>query len=123
MPGLLQKFVCESDGDVNLQHALAIPFTWEKSATHYSVSQNDRGEDVLTLYWSAPRDDATFPLPYRLTVENVFYFVKSWLDDEKRARGNGQGGDGSDVPGWRIELCLRDYVVLTVAACYNYYSK
>ena len=39
MPGLLNAFHINSDGEANLKLALAIPLTWDSKISHFATSK------------------------------------------------------------------------------------
>lgn len=134
MSGLLETLVIESDGEANLKLALAIPLTWDSKISHFAMSKDGCGRDVLHLFWT-DKSNATKPgryekvertptqLPFVIdTPEKLYSFVHSWLTDKGREFGH-QSGDGSDVKGWRVEKTSDFYEVCSVTARWNYYSK
>ena len=134
MPGLCEKFVVESDGEENLRHAIAIPMAWHRHVTHFAASQTAKGHDCLHLYWTDKSDAKdeqhrriereVHLLLYELVdAESVFQFVRGWLNAKGRDYGPMNGGDGSDVKGYRVEITNDFYEVMTITARYNYYSK
>jgi hypothetical protein len=134
MPGLCETFVVESDGEKNLQLAVAIPMTWHRHATHFAISKLANGSDCLHLYWTDRSDakDENFRrverdvqrLPYELgDPDAAFQFIRGWLTAKDRDFGPESGGDGSDVKGFRVEITNDFYEVMSVTARYNYYSK
>jgi hypothetical protein len=134
MPGLVDKLVVVSDGDDNLQHTVAIPFSKNRSITHFAASSTPEGSDCLHLYWIDKSDakDESYNrivrelhlLPYELAdADAVFQFVKGWLAAKGREYGPSESGDGTNVKGWQVEVTNDFYEVMTVTARWNYYGK
>jgi hypothetical protein len=137
MSGLIETMKVSSDTARNLKLALAIPLEWNRKVSHYAVSKDERGADVLHLYWtdkSEDRDPKTFkaierdvqkvPFTPLDTDEKVFNFVQSWLAQADHGEDPMSDGDGSSNKGWIVEVCDSDfYEVMRVTASWIYYSK
>ena len=137
MAGLIETLKVASDSDRNLKLALAIPLEWNSKISHYAVSKDERGADVLYLYWtdkSQDRDPKTYrsierdvqkvPFTPLDSEEKVFNFVKSWLSQADHGDDPMSDGDGSSNKGWIVETRDSDfYEVMRITAYWIYYSK